>query len=157
MAVLPASWHPRNLHGSRTRGPALPKGPATPAAGWRLHRGELEPGDEDKNPPTAVSPRVVWPRQGRQRQRTGVTHATTGLHQPGIKEPSPRKDLRQKEGHMPPRCRSKGERHFIKCDRQSRARGSRQGRSHGGASSRTDGHLTCNQTPAYIRWSGPLD
>jgi hypothetical protein len=58
---------------------------------------------------------------------------------------------------MPPRCRSKGERHFIKCNRQRRARGSRQGRSHEGAGSRTDGHLTYNQTPAYIRGSRPLD
>jgi hypothetical protein len=58
---------------------------------------------------------------------------------------------------MPPRCRSKGERRFIKCGRQSRARGSRQGRSHGEAGSRTTGHLTCNQTPAYIRGSEPLD
>jgi hypothetical protein len=29
-------------------------------------------------------------------------------------ESSPRKDLRQKGGHMPPRCRSKGKRRFIK-------------------------------------------
>jgi hypothetical protein len=29
-------------------------------------------------------------------------------------EPSPRKDQRQSTGHMPRRCRSKGERHFIK-------------------------------------------
>jgi hypothetical protein len=43
-------------------------------------------------------------------------HTMTRLHQPAIKEPSPRKDPRQKGGHMPPRCRSKGERHFIKCD-----------------------------------------
>jgi hypothetical protein len=57
---------------------------------------------------------------------------------------------------MPPRCRSKGERRFIKRDRQSMARGSRRGRSHGGAGSRPN-HLTCNQTPAYIRGSGPLD
>jgi hypothetical protein len=156
-AVLSAGWRPRNLHGSRTRRPAPPEGPAAPAAGWRLHRGEPEPGDEDKNLPTAVSPKVAWPRQDRQRQRTGVTHATTGLHQPAIKEPSPRKDPRQKGGHMPPRCWSKGERHFIKRDRQSRARGSCQGRSHGGAGSRTNCHLTCNQTPAYIRGSGPLD
>jgi hypothetical protein len=58
---------------------------------------------------------------------------------------------------MPPRCQSKGERHFIKRDRQSRARESRRRRSHGGASSRMAGHLTYNQTPAYIRGSGPLD
>jgi hypothetical protein len=58
---------------------------------------------------------------------------------------------------MPPICRSKGERRFIKRDRKSRARGSGQGRSHGGAGSRTNYRLTCNQTPTYIRGSGPLD
>jgi hypothetical protein len=84
-------------------------------------------------------------------------HATTGLNQPAIKEPSPRNDPRQKGGHMPSRCQPKGERHFIKRDRQSRARGSRRGCIHGGASSQTNCHLTCNQTPAYIRGSGPLD
>jgi hypothetical protein len=47
-------------------------------------------------------------------------NATTGLDQSAIKEPSPRKDSRQKGGHMPPRCRSKGERRFIKRDRQSK-------------------------------------
>jgi hypothetical protein len=76
-AELSAGWRPRSLHGSRMRRPAPPEGPAVPAAGWRLHRGGPEPGDEDKNPPTAVSPKVAWPRQDRQRQRTGVTHAMT--------------------------------------------------------------------------------
>jgi hypothetical protein len=156
-AELSAAWRPRSLHGSRMRRPAPSEGPAAPAAGWRLHRGEPEPGDKDKNPPTAVPPKVAWSRQDRQRQRTGVTNATTGLDQLAIKEPSPRKDPRQKGGHMPPRCRSKGERRFIKRDRQSRARGSRQGRIHGGAGSWTNCHLTCNQTPVYIRGSGPLD
>jgi hypothetical protein len=156
-AVLSAGWYSRNLHGSRARRLALPEGPAAPAAGWRLHRGEPEPGDEDKNPPTVVSPKVAWTRQGLQRQKTGVTHATTGLHQPAIKEPSPRKDPRQKGGHMPSRCWSEGERCFIKRDRQSRARGSRRGCSHGGAGRWTNCHLTCNQTPAYIRGSRPLD
>jgi hypothetical protein len=125
-AVLSASWHPKDLHSARTRRPALPEGPAMPAAGWRFHRVEPEPDDEDKNPPTAVSPKVAWPRQDRQRERMGVTHTTSGLHQLAIKEPSPQKDPRQKGGDMPPRCRSKGERRFIKCDRQSRARGSRE-------------------------------
>jgi hypothetical protein len=156
-AELSAGWCSRSLHGSRMRRPAPPEGPAAPATGRRLHRGEPEPGDEDKGPPTAVSPKVAWPRQDRQRQRTGVTHATTGLDQPVIKEPSPRKDPRQKGGHMPPRYRSKGERRFIKRDHQSRARGSRRGCSHGEAGSRTNCHLTCNQTPTYIRGSRPLD
>jgi hypothetical protein len=57
--VLSAGWHSRNLHGSRTRRPAPPEGPATLAAGWRLRRGEPEPGDEDKNPPAAASPKVA--------------------------------------------------------------------------------------------------
>jgi hypothetical protein len=152
-----AGWHPRSLHDARMRRPAPPDGPAAPAAGWRLHRGEPEPGDEDKSPPTAVSLKVAWPRQDQQRQRTGVMNATTGLDQSAIKEPSPRKDPRQKGGHMPPRCRSKGERRFIKRDHQSGARGSRRGRSHGGAGSRPNRHLTYNQTPTYIRGSGPLD
>jgi hypothetical protein len=49
-----------------------------------------------------------------------------------------------------------GERRFIKRDRQSGARGSLRGCSHEGAGSRPNRHLTCNQTPAYIRGSGPL-
>jgi hypothetical protein len=49
-----------------------------------------------------------------------------------------------------------GERRFIKRDRQSRVRRSRRGRGHGGAGSRPNRHLTCNQTPAYIRGSGAL-
>jgi hypothetical protein len=43
-----AGWRPRSPHGFSTRRPAPPEGLAAPAAGWRLHRGELEPGDEDK-------------------------------------------------------------------------------------------------------------
>jgi hypothetical protein len=61
---------------------------------------------------------------------------------------------------MPLRCRSKGKRHFIKVpssDKESEASGSRQDRSHGGAGSRAAGHLTCNQTPTYIKGSRPLD
>jgi hypothetical protein len=50
-----------------------------------------------------------------------------------------------------------GERYFIKRNCQTRARGSRQGHGHGGAGSRPERHLTCNQAPAYIRGPGPLD
>jgi hypothetical protein len=36
-----------------------------------------------------------------------VTSATIGPSQLAIKDPSPRWDLRQKGGHMPPRCQSR--------------------------------------------------
>jgi hypothetical protein len=49
-----------------------------------------------------------------------------------------------------------GERYFIKRNRQSRAKGSRQGRRRRGAGSRPNRYLTCNQAPAYIRGPGPL-
>jgi hypothetical protein len=107
-AELNAGWRPRSPHGSRTRRPAPPKGPAAPVAGWRLHRGELEPGGEDKGLPTAVLPKVGWPRQERQRPRMGVMSTMTGLGQSAIKDPSPRWDPRQKGGDMPPTCRSRG-------------------------------------------------
>jgi hypothetical protein len=107
-AELYAGWRPRSLHDFSTRRPAPSEGPAAPAAGWRFHRGEPEPGDEDKSPPTAISLKVGWPRQERQWPRTGVTNATTGLSQSAIKDPSPRWDPRQKGRDMPPRCRSRG-------------------------------------------------
>jgi hypothetical protein len=107
-AELYAGWHLRSLHGSKMRRPAPPEGPAAPTADWRFYRGEPEPGDEDKIPPTTVSPKVGWPRQERQRPRIGVTSATTSLSQSVIKDPSPRRDPRQKGGNMPPRCRSRG-------------------------------------------------
>jgi hypothetical protein len=109
-AELNVGWCPRSLHGFSTRRPAPSEGPA---AGWRLHQGEPEPGDEDKSSPTAVLPKVGWPRQERQRPRTGVTSATTGLSQLATKDPSPRRDPRQKGGDMPPRCWS-GEKALYK-------------------------------------------
>jgi hypothetical protein len=135
-AELFVGWRPRNLHDSKIRRPAPPGGPAVPAAGWRPHRGGPETGDEDKSPPMVVSPKVGWPRQERQRHGTGVTSATIGPSQSAIEDPSPRWDPRQKGGHMPSQMPVPGERHFIKRDRQSRARGSRHGRGHGGAGSR---------------------
>jgi hypothetical protein len=156
-AVVSAGWHPRNLDGASMRRPALPEGPAAPAAGWRLHRGELESGDEDKNPPTAVLPKVASPRQDRQRQRMGVMRATTRLDQPESRSLPHERIRGKREGICLPDAGPRGKRRFIKCDRQSRSRGSSRRRGHGGAGSRTAGHLTCNQTPAYIRGSGPLD
>jgi hypothetical protein len=60
---------------------------------------------------------------------------------------------------MPPRCRSKGEMRFIKCNRQKRTEEGQKITPKTwprGAGSRAAGHLICNQTPAYIRGSGPL-
>jgi hypothetical protein len=112
-AELNAGWRPRSLHNLSTRRLALSEGPAALATGWRLHRGEPELGEEDKSLPTAVSPKVGWPRQERQRLRTGVMSATTGLSQSATEDPSPRRDPRQKGGDMPPRCRS-GEKALYK-------------------------------------------
>jgi hypothetical protein len=53
----------------------------------------------------------------------------------------------------------RGKRRFIKCNYQ---KGTEEGQKITpktqlrGASSRAAGHLTCNQTPAYIRGFGPL-
>jgi hypothetical protein len=119
-AVLSAGWRPRNLHGARLRRLALPEGPAAPAVGWRLYQGEPESGDEDKIPPMAISPKVAWPRQDRQRQRTGMTPATSGLHQPASKS-LPHESIRGKrEGICLPDAGPRGKRRFIKCHRQTR-------------------------------------
>jgi hypothetical protein len=100
-----ASWRPRKSHGLSARRPAPPEEPAVLAAGWRLHRGGLEPGDGDKTPPTAVSPKAERPRQDRQERRTGVTNATTTSDQWETEDPSLRWDPRQRRGDMPSRCR----------------------------------------------------
>jgi hypothetical protein len=119
-AVLSAGWRPRSLHDARMRRPAPPEGPAAPAAGWRLHRGKPEPGDEDKIPPMAISPKVSWPRQDRHRQRTGVTHATTRLHQPASKSLPHERIRGKRKGICLPDAGPRGKRRFIKCNRQTR-------------------------------------
>jgi hypothetical protein len=119
-AMLSTGWRPKNLHGAKIRRPALPKGPAAPAAGWRLHRGGPEPSEEDKIPPTAVSLKVAWPRQDRQRQRTGMTQATSRLHQPASKS-LPHKRIRGKrEGICLPDAGPRGKMRFIKCHHHTR-------------------------------------
>jgi hypothetical protein len=60
-----------------------------------------------QNFPTAVSPKAERPRQDRQGRKTEVTSATTASNQWEIKDPSPRRDLRQRGGDMPSRCRSR--------------------------------------------------
>jgi hypothetical protein len=88
------------------------------AAGWRLHRGEPEPGNEDKIPPTAVSPKVAWPRQDRQRHRTGVTPATTGLHQLARRSLPHERIRGKRDGICLPDAGPRGKRRFIKCNCQ---------------------------------------
>jgi hypothetical protein len=119
-AVLSIGWCPRSLHGARLRRPALPEGLATPAAGWRLHQGEPGPGDEDKIPPTAVSPKVAWPRQHRQTKKTGMTQATSRLHQPASKSLPHERIRGKREGICLLDAGPRGKRHFIKCRRQTR-------------------------------------
>jgi hypothetical protein len=112
--VLSTRWRPKNLHNARLRRPALSEGPAAMAAGWRLHRGEPEPGDEDKIPPTAVLPKVAWPRQDRRRQRTGMTHATSRLHQPARKSLPHERIRGKREGICPPDVGPRGEKALYK-------------------------------------------
>jgi hypothetical protein len=119
-AALSTGWHPRNLRGTRIRRPALPEGPAMLAAGWRLHRGEPEPGNKDKIPPRAISPKVAWPRQDRQRQRMGMTQATSRLHQPASKSLPHERIRGKREGICLPDAGPRGKRCFIKCHRQTR-------------------------------------
>jgi hypothetical protein len=119
-AVLSVSWHARSLHDTRSRRPALPEGLTAPAAGWRLHQGEPGPGDEDKIPPMAVSPKVACPRQDRQRQRTGMMQATSRLHQPSSKSLPHERIRGKREGICLPDAGPRGKRHFIKCRRETR-------------------------------------
>jgi hypothetical protein len=97
-AALSAGWRPRNLHGAKLRRPALPEGPAALEAGWRLHRGELEPGEDDKTLPTVASPKVARPRQDRQRRRMGVTQATPRLDQSASRSPPHERIQGKREG-----------------------------------------------------------
>jgi hypothetical protein len=117
-------------------------------------------GEDDKTPPTAASPKEAWPRQDRQRRGTGMTQATSRLHQPASRSLPHERIRGKRESICLPDAGPRGERHFIKLQSSgqgSDARGSRRGRSDGGAGSRTTDHLTCNQTPTYISGSGPLE
>jgi hypothetical protein len=67
-------WHPRSPHGFSMRRPAPPEGPAAPAAGWRLHRGELEPGDEDKASQRLSGQKQVGPDRSDRGQGRGDAH-----------------------------------------------------------------------------------
>jgi hypothetical protein len=121
--MLSAGWRPRNLHDARIRRPALPEGPAVPAAGWRLHRGEPERGDEDKIPPMAVSSKVAWPPTRSTEAKDGSDTRHDRTPPTSEQEPSPRKDPRQKGGHMPPSCRSKGDKALYKVQSSDEDRG----------------------------------
>jgi hypothetical protein len=117
-------------------------------------------GEDDKILPTAASLKVSWPWQDRQRRGTSMTQATSGLHQPASRSLPHERIRGKRESICLQDAGPREQRYFIKwppSDKESGARGSRQGRSRGGAGSWAAGHLTCNQTPAYIRGSGPLD
>jgi hypothetical protein len=69
-----AGWRPRSPHGFSTRRPAPPEEPAAPAAGWRLHRGELEPGYEDKVSQRLSGQKQVGPDRSDRGQGRGDAH-----------------------------------------------------------------------------------
>jgi hypothetical protein len=60
------------------RGRLRPKGRSSRLA---TSSAEARAGEDDETPPTNALPKVAWPRQDQQRQETGVTLATLGLHQ----------------------------------------------------------------------------
>jgi hypothetical protein len=124
-AELFAGWRPRSLHGSKTRRPAPPGGPAAPGAGWRFHRGRPEPDDEDENPPNGrfAKSELTPTRATEAKDRRDERHDQV---QPiSDQEPFPtigsKAEGRQYASQMP----VPGERYFIKRSCQSRAKGSR--------------------------------
>jgi hypothetical protein len=135
-----AGWRPRSPHGFITRRPAPTEGPAAPAAGWRLHRGELEPGDEDKASQRLSGKKQNGPdkigrgagQEWRARRPRPTNERSKTLPHDGIRGIG--------EGICPPDA-GPGKRHFIKCLCQSRVRGSCQGRRRRGAGSRPNRHL----------------
>jgi hypothetical protein len=88
-----------------------------------------------------------------------VTPATTSLHQPASRSLPHGRIRGKREGICLLDAGPRGERHFIKCNYQ---KGTTVGQEitpktqPRGAGSRAAGHLTCNQTPAYIKGSRPL-
>jgi hypothetical protein len=113
-----------------------------------------------QDPPAVATPKVAWPRQDQQSRGTGMTQATSELHHPASRSLLHERIRGKREGICLQDAGPRGERYFTKLppsDKGSGARGSRRRCSHGGASSQAAGHLTCNQTPAYIKGSGPLD
>jgi hypothetical protein len=82
-----------------------------------------EPSDEDKISPTAVSPKAAWPRHDRQRYRTGVTPATTGLHQPASKSLPHERIRGKREGICLPDAGPREEKALYKVQLSGRNRG----------------------------------
>jgi hypothetical protein len=102
-----AGWRPRSLHGISMRRPAPPEGPAAPAAGWRLHRGELELGDEDKASQWPSGQNQVGPDRSDRGQGRG--DARHDRPQPmRDRRPFPTTGFEAKVKDMPSRCRPRG-------------------------------------------------
>jgi hypothetical protein len=143
-AELSASWRPRSLHDARIRRPAgdsteesQSRAMKTKASQWLFCRKRAGPDKNDRG--KGQEWRAPRPDPANQRSRS--------LPHGGIRG--------KREGICLPDA-GPGERRFIKRLCQSRARGSRRRRDHGGAGSRPNRYLTCNQAPAYIRGPGPL-
>jgi hypothetical protein len=77
----------------------------------------------------------------------GVTHATTGLHQPASKSLPHERIRGKREGICPPDAGPRGKRCFIKCNCQKRTEEGQKimpKTQPRGAGSRGAGHLICN-------------
>jgi hypothetical protein len=86
-----------------------------------------------------------------------MTQATSRLHQPASKSLPHERIRGKREGICLPDADPRGKRRFIKCHCQTRTEeGQKIMPMTQPWRSRTAGHLTCNQTPAYIRGSRPL-
>jgi hypothetical protein len=84
---------------------------------------------------------------------------TIGLHQPASRSLPHERIRGKREGICLPDAGPKGEKALYKVHYQKRTEEGQKitpKMQPRGAGSPAAGHLTCNQTPAYIRGSGPL-
>jgi hypothetical protein len=86
----------------------------------------------------------------------GVTPATTELHQPASKSLPHERIRGKREGICLPDAGPKGEKALYKVQLSEEGQKITPKTQSRGAGSRAASHLICNQTPAYIRGSGPL-
>jgi hypothetical protein len=87
-----------------------------------------------------------------------MTLDTLGLHQPASRSLPHERIRGKREGICLPDAGPRGERRFIKLLLSGQGPGGPEDHAEDVATEEpAAGHLTCNQTPAYIRGSGPLD